>query len=166
LTKRLTTFAVGVGVAVGLAVFAPLASADQATIVHKTTTATTVMTGTCSFPITVVESMTETDRFFTDRSGVLTMANADLTERDTFSANGTSLTGVPYSFSLHAIFGSSGNLTEIYADGVIERVPLPDESVFQSARRVDFAAQGFPNFSVTPDRGGEQNLAGFCAALS
>jgi hypothetical protein len=166
LTKRLTTLAVVVGVAVGLAVFAPLASANQPTIVHKTTTATTVMTGTCSFPITVVETMTETDRFFTDQNGVLTMANADVTEQDTFSANGESLTGLPYSFSLHAFFDSSGNITQLYADGVIERVPLPDGSVFQSAGRVDFAAQGFPSFSVIPNVGGEQNLAGFCAALS
>lgn len=166
MTKQLTTFAVVVGVAVGLAVLAPLASADQPTIVHKTTTATTVMTGTCSFPITVVETVSETDRFFTDQNGVLTRANADVTEQDTFSANGESLTGVPYSFSLHATFDSSGNITQVYADGVIERVPLPDGSVFQSAGRVNFAAQGFPSFSVTPDTGGEQNLAGFCAALS
>jgi hypothetical protein len=164
--KRLTAPLVVLTAAVAAAVFAPLAAADQPTIVHKTASQTGVLTNACSFPITVDSTMTETDRFFFDRSGALTMANANVTAQDTFSANGKSLTGLPYTFSIEAYFDSSGNITAVYSDGVIERVPLPDGSVFQSAGRVDFVAQGFPSFCVTPNFGSATNLAAFCAALS
>jgi hypothetical protein len=164
--KRSTALLFGL-VAVGvLVVFAPTAAADPPVIVHKTSSLTTTLTGACAFPITVDATMTETDRFFSDRNGVLTGANADVTEQDSFSANGKSLTGDPYSFSLHAVFDSSGNITQLYADGVVERVTLPDGSVFQAAGRVNFGAQGFPDFSVTPDAGSSRNLDGFCAALA
>jgi hypothetical protein len=163
--KRLTTLLVVLTAVVIAAAFAPLAAAGQPTIVHKTSSQVNVLTNACSFPITVDSAMTETDRFFSDQSGALTMANANVTEQDTFTANGKSLTGVPYTYSIEAYFDSSGNVTAVYADGVIERVPLPDGSVFRSAGRVDFIAQG-SNFSVTPSFGGSTNLAGFCAALS
>ena len=164
--KRLTTSLVVLGATVGLAAFAPMAAADQPEVVHKTNTGTSVLTGTCSFPITVDFTANETDRFFSDQSGMLIRANAHVTEQDTFSANGKSLNGVPYTFNLKAFFDSSGAITEEFAEGVIERVPLPDGRVFQSVGRVDFAAQGFPSFTVTPDAGTARNLAGFCAALS
>ncbi|HEV8105078.1 MAG TPA: hypothetical protein VGP69_15210 [Gaiellaceae bacterium] len=164
--KRSTALLIGLVAAVVLAAFAPMAAADPPVITQKTSSLTTVLTGACAFPITVDATMTETDRFFSDQNGVLTMANANVTEQDSFSANGKSLTGLPYSFSLHAVFDSSGNITQLYADGVVERVPLPDGSVFQSAGQVNFGAQGFPDFSVTPDAGSARNLDGFCAALA
>src|SRR5215475_13347943 len=157
--KRLTTLLVILG-AVVLGVFAPMAAADGPVVVHKTSSLTSVLTGACAFPITVDATMTETDRFFSDQNGVLTRANGDVTEQDSFGANGKSLTGIPYSFSLHAVFDSSGAITQLYADGVVERVPLPDGSVFQSAGQVNFGAQGFPDFSVTPNAGSSRNLAG------
>jgi hypothetical protein len=160
--KALTTVLVA---AAGLAVFAPVAAADQPVFVQKTSSATALLTNACSFPITVDSTMTESDRFFFDQSGVLTKASATSTEQDSFSANGKSLTGVPYTYTIHAYFDSSGNISAIYADGVVERVPLPDGSVFQSAGQVNFLAQD-SSFSVTPDAGGARNLAGFCAALS
>ena len=164
--KRSTTLFVGLVAVVVLAVFVPTAAANPPVIVQKTSSLTTVLTGACSFPIAVDATMTETDRFFSDQNGVLTRANADVTEQDSFSASGKSLTGLPYSFSLHAVFDSSGNITQLYADGVVERVPLPDGTVFQAAGKVNFGAQGFPDFSVTPDVGSSRNLAGFCAALA
>jgi hypothetical protein len=163
--KRLTTIVVVLFAAVVAAVFAPLAAANQPTIVHKTTTQTSLLTNACSFPISVGSTMTETDRFFSDQSGTLTMANANSTEQDTFSANGKSLTGLPYTYSIHAYFDSSGNITAIYGDGVTERVPLPDGTVFHSAGRVNFSAEG-SSFSVTPTVGSAVNLDGFCAALA
>jgi hypothetical protein len=165
--KRLTSSLVVSGAAIGLAVaFAPTASADQPVITQKTTSATTVLSGACSFPITVDFTVSETDRFFSDQSGTLVRESAIADEQDTFSANGKSLTGLPYTVTLTASFDSSGNITQLYADGVIERVPLPDGSVFQSAGRVNFAADGFPDFTITSDWGSALNLAGFCAALS
>jgi hypothetical protein len=151
---------------IGVAAFPPMAVADQPVISHKTMSLTSVLTGTCSFPITVNYTMSETDRFFFDHNGTLTRASANVNEQDTFSANGKSLTGLPYTVNLTALFDSGGNITQVYAAGVIERVPLPDGTVFQSAGRVDFAAQGFPDFTVTPDAGNAVNLAGFCAALA
>jgi hypothetical protein len=164
--KRSTALLIGLVAVVALAVFAPAAAANPPVMVHKTSSLTTVLTGACAFPITVDATMTETDRFFSDQNGVLTSANADVTEQDSFSANGKSLTGDPYSFSLHATFDSSGNITQLYADGVVERVPLPDGRAFQAAGSVNFGAQGFPDFSVTPNAGSSRNLAGFCAALA
>lgn len=165
--NRLTACAVVMsGAAIGLAVFAPTAAADSPDISHKTISATSVLTGACSFPIAVNSGGNETDRFFFDQSGTLTRANANASEQDTFTANGKSLTGDAYTVNLTAFFDSSGNITQEYADGIQERVPLPDGTVFQSAGRVNFAAQGFPSFTITPDAGSELNLAGFCAALS
>jgi len=164
--KRLATLLVILVGAVGLTVFAPMAAADAPVVVQKTSSLTSVMTGACAFPITVDSTMTETDRFFFDHNGVLTRANAHVVEQDSFSANGDSLAGDPYPFNLEAFFDSNGNITEVYADGVIERVPLPDGGVFQSDGRVDFGAQGFPSFTVVPDFGNARNLDGFCAALS
>ena len=160
--KRLTTFLV----VLVAAVFAPMAAADGPVVVHKTSSLTSVLTGACSFPITVDSTMTETDKFFSDDAGTLTRALAHVDEQDSFSANGKSLTGDPYTVNLKAFFDSSGMISEEYADGIIERVTLPDGSVFQSAGRVDFAAQGFPAFAVTSDFGSAQNLDGFCAALA
>src|SRR5215467_12987099 len=164
--KRSTALLVGLLGALALAVFVPTAAADQPVIVHKTSSLTSVLTGACSFSITVDSTMTETDRFFSDQSGVLIRASANVDEQDSFSANGKSLAGDPYTVNLHAFFDSSGNITEEYATGVIERVSLPDGDVFQSAGRVDFGAHGFPAFVVVSDYGSAQNLDGFCAALS
>jgi hypothetical protein len=143
-----------------------MASADQPVITQKTTSSTAVLTGACSFPIAVDFTVSETDRFFFDQSGTLIRESALAKEQDAFTANGKSLTGLPYTVTLVALFDSSGNITQLHADGVVERVPLPDGSVFHSAGRVDFAAHGFPDFTVTPDWGSAVNLAGFCAALS
>jgi hypothetical protein len=164
--KRLTTLLVVFVAAIVAAVFAPMAAADKPVVVHKTSSLTSVLTGACSFPITVDSTMTETDKFFFDDTGVLTRALAHVDEHDSFSANGKSLTGDPYPVNLKAFFDSSGMITEEYADGVIERVPLPDGSIFQSTGRVDFGAHGFPAFVVTSDTGSARNLDGFCAALS
>lgn len=164
--KQLTLALVVLVAAVGSAVFAPMASADQPVFMTKTMSQTAPLTNACAFPITVDSTMTESDRFFSDQSGALTMASGIVTEQDSFSANGKSLTGLAYTYSIHAYFDSSGNITNVYTDGVTERVPLPDGSVFQSAGQVNFADQGFPTFSVTPNAGSARNLAGFCAALS
>ena len=163
--KKATLLSVFV-VAILAAVVAPLAAADQPVKLTHTHSETDVLTGACSFPITVDATITETDRFFSDQSGMLTRANANFTEQDTFSANGKSLVGDPYTGTIQAYFDSSGNITQEYIDGVIERVPLPDGTVFQAAGRVDLAAHDFPSFVITPDSGSARNLAGFCAALA
>jgi len=61
---------------------------------------------------------------------------------------------------------SSGNITHIYADGVGEKIPLPDGTLFISAGRLDFADHPGVNFTLSPDHGHTGNLAAFIAALS
>jgi hypothetical protein len=51
--------------------------------------------------------------------------------------------------------------------GIIERVHLPaGGGVFIGAGRVDYSADGFPDFVLTPDQGGTHNVDGFCAVLA
>jgi hypothetical protein len=63
-------------------------------------------------------------------------------------------------------FDSSGNVTQLYIEGTLEIVPLPDGSFFMAAGRVNVAADGFPSIALIPDNGATINLAGLCAALS
>jgi hypothetical protein len=120
----------------------------------------------CSFPITVDSSATLTETDFFNSSGDLTRVLLHVVEQDTFSANGNSLTGMPFTFEIDILFDSGGNITNLFASGLAEKVPLPDGSLFITAGRVDFAAHDFPQFLITPDVGATVNLAGFCAALS
>lgn len=164
--KRSTASLVVVsGAAIGLAVFAPMAAADPPTITQSTLSETSVLTDACSFPITVDSAGSVVLTEFFDQSGLLIRASAHLKEQDTFSANGKSLTGVQYSNEVEATFDSSGNITQQFGEGVVEKVPLPDGSFFFSAGRFNFVAGG-PDFTLTPDTGATVNLAGFCAALS
>jgi hypothetical protein len=87
-------------------------------------------------------------------------------EQDTFTANGTTIVGLPFTFSMQFHYDSGGNLTHMYVNGVFERIPLPDGSLFISAGRVDFVDHGVPGFILSPDHGNPGNLAAFCAALT
>lgn len=165
--KRSTACLVVVfGAAISLAVFAPMAVADAPTITQSALSETNVLTGACSFPITVDSTGSVVLTEFFDDSGVLTRASAHLKEQDTFTANGKSLTGLPYANEVEATFDSSGNITQQYGEGVIEKVLLPDGSFFLSAGRFSFGAGNSTEFTLTPDTGATVNLAGFCAALS
>jgi hypothetical protein len=111
------------------------------------------------------------------QSGSLIRWEWHVVEQDTFHSvigrnpDGTpiygekQLVGILFTFNLRILFDSQGNVTHVYADGVTERVWLPDGSLFVSAGRVDFAAHGFPAFILSPDHGNPGNLARFCAAL-
>jgi hypothetical protein len=129
-------------------------------------TSTATITGVCSFDINLEASVSGTGEDFFDKSGALIREHDTIVEQDTFSANGKSLTGDPFTFNLEFIVDSSGNLTHVYSTGVVEKVRLPDGSLFISAGWLDFAAHGFPDFILTPDCGGVVNLDGCCAALS
>lgn len=164
--KRLTALSVVLAAAAVAAVFASAAAAAKPEKSQYTTTLTAILTDACSFDVTVDSSASITEIDFFDESGALTRVSLHVVEQDTFSANGKSLTGVPFTFSIEVLFDSSGELTHVFASGVAEKVPLPDGSLFITAGRVDFAAHGFPAFLLTPDVGATVNLDGFCAALS
>jgi hypothetical protein len=126
----------------------------------------TVIYDVCGFPVEnpAILYVTETDLY--DRSGSLTRIDYHIVEQDTFIANGKSLSGVPFTFNVKVLLDNEGNPTHVYADGVTEKVWLPDGSLFISAGRVDFAAHGFPEIILSPDHGNPGNIAGFCAALA
>jgi hypothetical protein len=116
--------------------------------------------------VTVNLNTSGTVTLFVDESGAPRRIHGHATEQDTFSANGKSLTGTPYTFNIDVFIDDSGNPIGLFNEGVLGRVRLPDGSQFIAAGRIDFAAQGFPNFSFTPDAGGVVNLDGLCAALA
>jgi len=87
-------------------------------------------------------------------------------EQDTFTANGRTLMGTPFTFNVEVLFDSNGNVTHIFASGLVETIPLPDGSLFVSAGRLDFTQHPGVQFLLSPDTGHTGDLAAFCAALS
>jgi hypothetical protein len=166
--KRLRVFGMsavlaGVGV---IALLAPVAGAAPPVKSEITFSDTGILEDVCAFPITVDATGTGTEIDFFDNSGALTRVQVNVTEETTFSANGTSLTTVPFTYDISVRFDDSGNISEVFTTGVIARVRLPGGGLFISAGRVDIAARGFPQFVLTPDAGGTVNLDRFCAALA
>jgi hypothetical protein len=127
---------------------------------------TTTLTGVCPFEITVESDVTLTLLEFVDTNGNVTRWLARVVEQNTFTANGKSLTSLPHTFELMALFDDSGAFTHFFEQGVLARIVLPDGSLFLTAGRVDFVPHGSPSFLFTPDAGTAGNVAGFCAALS
>jgi hypothetical protein len=151
----------------GMAVFATTAAADQPARSQETLSGTITLTKPCAFPVTVDFTADATETEFVDTSGNLTRVDLHLVEQDTFSANGKTLVGLPYTVNEEVLFDSSGNVTHVYAEGVVERVLLPNGSLFLTAGRTDFINHPGEGFVVVPDVGTPGgDVAGFCAALS
>ena len=143
------------------------AAAKPPTITHfPDVTDSATITDLCASPITQTFTLTnQTETDFTDQSGNLTEIHLKFFEQDTFvGPTGDTLVGETYTAELRLLFDSNGNLTNAYGDGPVEKVWLPDGSLFLSAGRVDFVARGAA-FVFTPDTGHSGNVAGFCAAL-
>jgi hypothetical protein len=145
---------------------APSAAATPPIMQEFSFTDTNVLTDVCAFPITVESTVSGTATLFFDQEGNITMVLLHTVEQDVFSANGNSLTGVPFTFEVQILFDSSGEVTNVFASGLVEKVPLPGGELFITAGRLDFAAHGFPSFLITPDVGATVNLDAFCAALA
>jgi hypothetical protein len=118
----------------------------------------------CPFHIDLHSTFQVRDTYFLDKNGVATMEIVHATGVDTFTANGKTLTGLPYTLNIFWTFDQSGNL-HVYTAGVITRVPLPDGSTFFAAGRVDASANPFAIY-FTPDSGHSTNVAALCAALA
>ena len=104
---------------------------------------------------------------FFDASGTLTRFQIHASEQATFSANGHSLTSIPFAYNVTVRFDSSGNITDAVISGVIVKVPLPDGGLFISAGWVDYLARGLTQFIDFPtDVGASVNLDRFCEALA
>lgn len=164
--RQLRTLSVVSSVLALGAASAPAALAVAPTKTPITFSDTTTLTGVCPFEIMVESDVSLTLLQFVDSSGGVTRWLAHVVEQDTFTANDRSLTSLPYTFELMALFNSSGAFTHFFEHGVLARVVLPDGSLFLAAGQVDFVPHGSPSFLFTPDTGTAGNVAGFCAALS
>jgi hypothetical protein len=127
--------------------------------------AVTVVDDICNFPVTVTSTQVGVETTFYDANGAPTRIEAHAVEQDVFTANGQSLTGLPFNFSVHVLF-ENGEVTHVYASGLLERVPLPDGTVFLSAGRVDFTGHPGAAFLISPDVGRSGDVAALCAALA
>ena len=128
-------------------------------------TDTFVVEDICDFPVTITATLVGTETTFYDQSGEVTRIQIHVVEQDVFTANGETLSGLPYTFNLQVLF-QDGEVTHVYASGVVARVPLPDGTVFLSAGRLDFAAHPGAEFRIVPDVGRSGDVAAFCAALA
>jgi hypothetical protein len=162
--RRLTVVLAAV---LGAVVFVSTAAADKPVKTEfSDVTFSSVLSGVCSFDINVdsVVSGTEIDYF--DKAGNLIKAQVHQVEQDTFTANGKTLTGIPFTFNLDFSLDANGDVGSAVATGVAEKILLPDGSLFVSAGWVDFVDHPDASFILSPDRGNPGNVAGFCAALA
>lgn len=127
-------------------------------------TASATVTTFCPFPVDITSSIQGHEVDFFDRSGALVSANTHITEQDTFSANGNTLVGEPFTFNIFWSF-EGDDAVGIVARGVAEKVRLPNGKLFLSAGVIDFLAQGV-DFSLRTDPGRTGDIDAFCAALS
>jgi hypothetical protein len=141
------------------------AAAVEPTRVPIDDTDTFVVEDICDFPVTITATLVGTETTFYDQSGEVTRIQIHVVEQDVFTANGETLTGLPYTFNLQVLF-EDGEVTHVYASGVVARVPLPDGTVFLSAGRLDFVAHPGAEFRIVPDVGRSGDVAAFCAALA
>jgi hypothetical protein len=124
------------------------------------------LTGVCSFDVAVSSDISGFEIDYFDQSGAVTRFLDHTTEQDTFSANGKSITGEPFTFNLEGLLDSTGAITHLYSSGVVERLMLPSGTLFLSAGRLDFAQHPGSTFLLSPDVGNPGDVAAFCAALS
>jgi hypothetical protein len=107
----------------------------------------------CSFPVSVSGhvdlAITDSDQHF--------LVHA--TEQNSYTANGHTLNGMRYTYTILA------NAHGEQADGGVEKVRLPDGSLFVGAGRVDFSLD-HGDWVMVPDFGSSPNVGAFCAALA
>jgi hypothetical protein len=163
--RRMAFLVISVVALVGAGVFAPSASADRPIVEAFSSTDTFTVNDICAFPVTITATVNGTQWIFLDKSGAITRVHLHIVEQDRFSAGGPTLTGLPFTFNINVLF-EDGEVTHVFASGLVEKVPLPDGTLFLSAGRLDFAAHPDSTFRIVPDVGRSGDVGAFCAALS
>ncbi len=120
----------------------------------------------CTFPIFVDGTFTINQADFVNKTGALIRSSQHVLQQDKFYANGKTLVGMPYRINAEIRYDSSGNVTSFIVDGIVEKIPLPDGSLFISAGQLDVLAHPDMGFFLSPDKGNPGNIAKLCAALS
>jgi hypothetical protein len=164
-----STKALGVGTATAalLGMSATGAAADRPEKVTFSVTVEGTNTSLCGFPIEFESEVSGFELLFSDKSDDLVRIQAQVRTQDTFSANGVTLVGERYRVAAKLLC-SDGELIEYHANGVLEKVRLPDGSTFMGAGRVDILAAlaAGVDFIIEPDSGVLKNQDAFCATLS
>ncbi len=123
---------------------------------------TQVVTDLCPFPVTVGWTQASTPVFRFDADGNLIGIEVQIREQDTFTAAHT-LVGEPFTFHVSYKLDADGNWVVMSYTGVMEKVVLPDGSMFVAAGIASFPDVEF--VVLTPDNGRQPNIDAFCAAL-
>ena len=121
-------------------------------------------TNLCGFPVEVTYQASVVGATFGDVDSGDIRLLIHAMQQDTFTANGTTLVGDPYRATRTQVIEDF----EVVSDtvrGVLEKVRLPDGSIFMGAGRTDFLAATV-DFIAAPDNGVAKNQDAFCAALS
>ena len=138
----------------GAAVFVATASAAPPVKTEfSNETFSYVMTGVCPFDVDVDSVVSGFEIDFFDQAGNIVKAQIHQVEQDTFSANGKTLTGIPFTFNLTLPIRQQRRPDGDIATGVTEKVALPDGSLFVSAGWFNFADHPGVDFLLSPDRG-------------
>ena len=162
--RRLT---VGLGAMLAAVVFVSAAvSAPPEKIEFSNVAFSNVLSDVCAFDVNIDQVASGFQINYFDEDGNIVRIEIHQVEQDTFTANGKTLTGLPYAFSFSLLFDSDGNVTNAIARGITEKILLPDGSLFVGAGWVDFIDHPGVFALVSPDRGNPGNVAGFCAALA
>ena len=136
-------------VAVSAVIFALSAVADRPTrIPFEGTFSSVPLTDVCAFPVNVSGTFSGFEIDYRDQSGALTRSFIHQVEQDTFTANGRTLVGDPFTTEFHILFDSGGSVIHTYGTGLYERIRLPDGSLFVSAGRADFTQH--PGVGIPP----------------
>jgi hypothetical protein len=153
-----------------VAVAAALVSANAAYAAAPTITSgsfdvASTVTSICAFPVLQTGHISYTERDFTDANGNVTRSNFSVTEQDTFSAHGVTLTTDVYHYAFFQAFDSDGNFTQFVGNGVVARIHLPDGGLYLSAGKLSLLPD--PNqFFFTPDIGRSGDIAAFCDSFT
>ena len=143
------------------------ASADQPVQYYNDWNASGVVTGICDFDFDIYSALSTHETDFFDKDGVLTRIFIHVEEQDTFTGpNGVPLQGLKFNFNIEGYVDAEGNTEHWYADGLVEKVRLPDGTLFISAGRLDFVLHPGVEWVLSPDSGNPGNIDAFCKAMS
>src|SRR5580765_6880722 len=130
---------IGLAAVLGAVVFVSTAAADKPVMsTFSNVHFSTVLSDVCSFDVNVSGVVSGTEVDYVDKAGAVTRSEIHQVEQDTFSANGKTLTGMPFTTNFSLRFDSNGHLVSLVGTGVLEKVLLPDGSLFVGAGWVDF----------------------------
>jgi uncharacterized membrane protein len=122
------------GVAAALAL-TPLASA-HATSTHSTDDFAFDVDGFCSFTVHLAIHNEGDSSVHQTAGGTVEVGH--VVETDTVSANGKTLVGLPYHYTVIGVSDAAGHPVDVHAQGEVWRFRLPDGRIWSAGGGVDF----------------------------